>query len=773
MNNPVLILYLEDNPRDAELVREKLQQILLAYELQITSDRAEYEAALARIRFDLILSDYRLPGYDGLAALALAQEKQPEVPFILISGTLGEEQAVDCMRLGATDYVLKKNLTRLVPAVLRALTEAEEHQKRRDAEHALQESELLLRESQAIAGLGSYVLDISTGLWRSSAIMDQVLGIDEAYDRSVAGWLALIHPDDRPMMADYMNSEVLGRGQRFNKEYRIRRPRDQTECWVHGLGQLEFDSQGHPKKMNGTIQDITPRKQAEQSHARLAMAVEQASEAIVITEPDGTISYVNPAFEKIAGYTREEAVGQTSRILKSGKHDTEFYRQMWEALAAGQVWHGHLINKRKDGTRYEEDATISPVHDAAGNLVNYVAVKRDVTHEAELENQLRQAQKMESIGRLAGGVAHDFNNLLMGIMGYAELCRGRIEPSHPIREYLDEITGGAQRSADITRQLLAFARKQIIAPKILYLNDAVAGMLNLLRQLIGEGIPLVWRPGADLRPIKIDPSQIDQILANLCVNARDAITGAGEITLETGNTTLDADYCVAHPEALPGAYVFLAVSDNGCGMDKDTLAKVFEPFFTTKEVGKGTGLGLATVYGIVKQNKGFIYAYSEPGRGTTFKIYLPQVAAKAVETTVIRKAEVPRGRGETLLLVEDEKSLRVTFGLFLETLGYKVLVAETPAEALKLAAGHPGDIDLLLTDVVLPGMDGRQLAERLDSIKSGVKVLFMSGYTADVIAKSGVLNEGVQFLSKPFTHDELARKVCSMLDRSRPRPVQA
>ena len=773
MNNPVLILYLEDNPRDAELVREKLQQILLAYELQITSDRAEYEAALARIRFDLILSDYRLPGYDGLAALALAQEKQPEVPFILISGTLGEEQAVDCMRLGATDYVLKKNLTRLVPAVLRALTEAEEHQKRRDAEHALQESELLLRESQAIAGLGSYVLDISTGLWRSSAIMDQVLGIDEAYDRSVAGWLALIHPDDRPMMADYMNSEVLGRGQRFNKEYRIRRPRDQAECWVHGLGQLEFDSQGHPKKMNGTIQDITPRKQAEQSHARLAMAVEQASEAIVITEPDGTISYVNPAFEKIAGYTREEAVGQTSRILKSGKHDTEFYRQMWEALAAGQVWHGHLINKRKDGTRYEEDATISPVHDAAGNLVNYVAVKRDVTHEAELENQLRQAQKMESIGRLAGGVAHDFNNLLMGIMGYAELCRGRIEPSHPIREYLDEITGGAQRSADITRQLLAFARKQIIAPKILYLNDAVAGMLNLLRQLIGEGIPLVWRPGADLRPIKIDPSQIDQILANLCVNARDAITGAGEITLETGNTTLDADYCVAHPEALPGAYVFLAVSDNGCGMDKDTLAKVFEPFFTTKEVGKGTGLGLATVYGIVKQNKGFIYAYSEPGRGTTFKIYLPQVAAKAVETTVIRKAEVPRGRGETLLLVEDEKSLRVTFGLFLETLGYKVLVAETPAEALKLAAGHPGDIDLLLTDVVLPGMDGRQLAERLDSIKSGVKVLFMSGYTADVIAKSGVLNEGVQFLSKPFTHDELARKVCSMLDRSRPRPVQA
>jgi CheY-like chemotaxis protein len=371
---------------------------------------------------------------------------------------------------------------------------------------------------------------------------------------------------------------------------------------------------------------------------------------------------------------------------------------------------------------------------------------------------------MEAVGRLAGGVAHDFNNLLMGIMGYADLCRDKLEPGHPVRKWLDELTRDAERSAEITRQLLAFARKQTIAPKVLDLNDAVAGMLKLLRRLIGEDINLVWRPGAGLRSVRLDPSQVDQILANLCVNARDAIAGVGEITLETSNTMVDADYCARRPEAIPGAYVCLAVSDDGCGMDKETLAQVFEPFFTTKGLGKGTGLGLATVYGIVKQNNGFIYATSDPGKGTTFRIYLPQVAAATAPAAVAGVAEVPRGRGETVLVVEDERSLRVTCSLFLEALGYKVLAAETPGEALKLTEQHPGDIHVMLTDVVMPGMDGRQLTERISAIKPGVQVVFMSGYTSDVIAQRGVLDEGVQFLSKPFTRDDLARKMREVLE---------
>jgi len=292
----------------------------------------------------------------------------------------------------------------------------------------------------------------------------------------------------------------------------------------------------------------------------------------------------------------------------------------------------------------------------------------------------------------------------------------------------------------------------------------MAGMLKLLRRLIGEDIDLAWMPGAGLRPVKLDPSQVDQILANLCVNARDAIAGVGRITLETGTATIDADYCSGHVDATPGAYVWLAVSDDGCGMDPETLEQVFEPFFTTKGIGVGTGLGLATVYGIIQQNNGFIHAYSELGHGTTFKLYPPQVTAEGVAAAATSRPTAPRGNGETVLLVEDEKSLRVTCSLFLEAFGYTVLTAETPGEALKAVAAHPGDIHLLLTDVVMPGMDGRQLSNRIRAVKPHVKVLYMSGYTADVIAQRGVLEEDVAFIGKPFNRDDLARKVREVLD---------
>jgi CheY-like chemotaxis protein len=373
---------------------------------------------------------------------------------------------------------------------------------------------------------------------------------------------------------------------------------------------------------------------------------------------------------------------------------------------------------------------------------------------------------MESVGRLAGGVAHDFNNLLMGIMGYAELCRDALAADHPIREWLEEITRDAQRSADITRQLLAFARKQAIAPKILDLNDALMGMLKMLRRLIGEDIDLAWMPGAKLWPVKLDPSQIDQTLANLCVNARDAIGGAGKLSISTANVTLAAADCAHHAGAVPGDYVRLAVSDDGCGMSADVKAHIFEPFFTTKEVGKGTGLGLglATVYGIVTQNHGFINVDSTVGKGTTFAVYFPRFVGNAAEASAPAAANVPRGRGETVLLVEDEKSLRVTLALFLNALGYKALVAENPAAALALATQYPGAIQLLLTDVVMPGQDGRHLADQLAGLKPGLKVLFMSGYTADVVAQHGILDPVVRFIGKPFSRDELARKVHEVLD---------
>ena len=635
---------------------------------------------------------------------------------------------------------------------------------RKRADEKIRASEAEFRAMFEMASIGMAQADPRTGLWlRVNQKMCEITGYtaDELLHKHIA---ELTHPDDRQQDSELFRRVVRGEAPDYRLEKRYLR-KDGTVAWVNVNMAVIRDAVGQPTRTMATIEDIGKRRKTEESVTRLATAVEQAAETIVITDIEGTILYANPAFEKTTGYTSEEALGKNPRILKSDKQDAAFYRRMWAVLGRGEVWNGHFINKRKDGTFYEEEASISPVRDVAGKIVNYVAAKRDVTHEVLLENQLRQAQKMEAVGRLAGGVAHDFNNLLMGIMGYVELCRDQIEPAHPIREWLDEITHIAQRSAQITQQLLAFARKQTVEPKVLDVNDAVAGMLKLLRRLLGEDIDLAWLPGADLHPVKIDPSQVDQILANLCLNARDAIEGAGKITMGTGNVIVDAEFCAGHAEATAGAYVFLTVSDDGCGMEPETLAQIFEPFFTTKAMGngKGTGLGLATVYGIVKQNNGFICADSAPGKGTSFTIYLPQVAKETAETTVSCLAEIPKGHGENILLVEDENALRRICRLFLISLGYHVLEAETPGEALALVSRTPSEIQLLLTDVVMPGMDGRQLAQRISAAKPGIKVLFMSGYTADVIAERGVLEQKTAFLAKPFTRDDLARKVSDVL----------
>ena len=650
------------------------------------------------------------------------------------------------------------NRHKVIQCNIRDITE------RKRAEEKIRASEAEFRAMFEMASIGMAQADPRTGLWlRVNQKMCEITGYtaDEMLHKQIE---ELTHPDDRQQDWKLFQRVVRGEAPDYHIEKRYLR-KDGTVAWVNVNMAVIRDAVGRPTRTMATIEDIGDRRKTEESITRLATAVEQAAETIVITDIEGTILYANPAFEKTTGYTREEALGKNPRILKSDKQDAAFYRRMWAVLGRGEVWNGHFINKRKDGTLYEEDASISPVRDVAGKIVNYVAAKRDVTHEVLLENQLRQAQKMEAVGRLAGGVAHDFNNLLMGIMGYVELCRDQIEPAHPIREWLDEITHIAQRSAQITQQLLAFARKQTVEPKILDVNGAVNSMLKLLRRLLGEDIDLVWLPGADLHPVKIDPSQVDQILANLCLNARDAIEGAGKITMETGNVTVNADFCAGHTEASVGAYVFLTVSDDGCGMEPETLAQVFEPFFTTKAMGngKGTGLGLATVYGIVKQNNGFICADSAPGKGTTFTIYLPQVAKETAETSVSSLAERPMGHGENVLLVEDENALRRICRLFLIALGYHVLEAETPGEALALVSRTPDEIHLLLTDVVMPGMDGRQLAQRISEAKPGIKVLFMSGYTADVMAERGVLEQKTAFLAKPFTRDDLARKVSDVL----------
>jgi len=512
------------------------------------------------------------------------------------------------------------------------------------------------------------------------------------------------------------------------------------------------------------FRDISKRKETELERQHLLSAIMQAGESIIITDLDGIIESVNPAFEKTTGYTREEAIGQNIRILERGNQGDAFYNQISETLKTKNTWKGRFINKKKDGTPYTEDAFISPVYDAEGNTINYVSIKRDITANLKLEEQLQQSQKMESVGRLAGGIAHDFNNMLGVILGNTEIALEHLDPSNSLHTHLTEIKKAGERSADLTRQLLTFARKQTAAPKILNLNDVVESMHNMLKHLTGEDIDLVWMPKAQSGSVKIDPSQIDQILANLCINARSAIEGVGKIIIETDDITLDKDYCTNHPEYIPGDYVLLAVSDTGCGMDPATLKMIFEPFFTTKKVGEGTGLGLATVYGIVKQNDGIINVYSKPGQGTTFKIYLHRYAAinKPVQKST---REVEKCGSEIILLVEDEAAILRMITMMLKKKGYNVMPASNAGESIRLADEYPDVINLLITDVVMPEMNGRDLAKNLLNRYPNLKRLFMSGYTADVIAHNGVLDEGMNFIQKPFMIHEFASKVREVLDK--------
>jgi len=519
-----------------------------------------------------------------------------------------------------------------------------------------------------------------------------------------------------------------------------------------------------------TTIDITEQKKAEQARTTLVTAIEQASETIVITDLTGTIQYCNPAFEKVTGYSKEEAIGQNPRILKSGKHGKEFYEELWATITQGSVWTGHLINKKKDGSLYEEDATISPIRETSGKIYGFVAVKRDVTERIQLEDQLRQAQRLESIGRLAGGVAHDFNNLLTVINGYSGFLLKRLKAGDPLRSYAEQIATAGERAASLTKQLLAFSRKQVIEPRILDLNAIIRESTVMLRRLIGDDIVLGTHLDSSLGQVMADPDQIHQVIMNLAVNSRDAMPEGGTLDIQTLNFELTKeDGAAGRPGRDPGRYVLMTVTDTGHGMDETIRKQVFEPFFTTKGVGKGTGLGLSTVYGIIRQSGGWIDVSSEVGIGTAFKLYLPRIDACAVPEE-IRLGAATGGGSETVLVAEDQEAVRSLAGSALKHVGYRVIEASDGNDAMTVAGRYAGEIHLLLTDVVMPGMDGKELSERLKKVRPNLKVLFISGYTADVIAERGVLERGVAFLHKPFSPEELAQKVREVLaDPAKPR----
>jgi PAS domain S-box-containing protein len=505
------------------------------------------------------------------------------------------------------------------------------------------------------------------------------------------------------------------------------------------------------------IRDITERKRAEDDlreiEARYSAFINSSPDLIFVKDEEGRHIVANKALADFFGRSQEDVLGLTDFDLMPADAAAACRASDQKALEVRSV----VISRETVGDRVYQTSKF-PVALKNGK-VGVGGFIREVTEQERLEKQLQQAQKLESVGRLAGGVAHDFNNKLSVILGYTELAIEVLDRENPAYANLQQVMKAGKQSVDIVRQLLAFARKQTIAPRVLDLNETVEGMLKMLRRLIGEDIDLAWEPDTNLWPVKIDPAQVDQILANLCVNARDAISGVGKVTIETENVVLDENYCAERAGFVPGAYVMLGVSDNGCGMDRETLANAFEPFFTTKEVGKGTGLGLATVYGIAKQNNGFVNIYSEPGKGTSVKIYLPRHSEAPEEEVEAVEAEMVHGHGETILVVEDETSVLRLSERILEKIGYNVLTASTPVEAVATARDHGGEIHLLITDVVLPEMSGKDLAGEIQQIRPNIGVLFMSGYTANVIAHQGVLDEGVLFMEKPFTFENLARKV--------------
>ncbi|MFH1985155.1 MAG: PAS domain S-box protein [Pseudomonadota bacterium] len=527
------------------------------------------------------------------------------------------------------------------------------------------------------------------------------------------------------------------------------------------------------------VSDITERKRTEESLRESEERLQLVMEGSQLGYWDWNIETGevrrNKHWAEMLGYTLEEIEYTVNQWTDLHHPD--------DAAAATKSIRDHLEGKTpahrieyrmraKDGQyKWILDQARVVKRDAQGKPIRMCGTHTDVSERKrsekereKLQHQLTQAQKMESVGRLAGGVAHDFNNMLSVILGHAGMALDEVDPAMPLYGRLKEIRKAGERSADLTRQLLAFARKQTVSPSVLDLNKTVAGMTSMLKRLIGEDIDLAWRPGKKVWPVKMDPSQIDQILANLCVNARDAIADVGKVTVETGNATLENTYCTDHLGFLPGEYVLLAVSDNGCGMDAETLNNIFEPFFTTKEPGRGTGLGLATVYGVVKQNDGFVNVYSEPGQGTTFKIYLPRHRTK-MEALPQKVAAQPTERGhETILLVEDEPAILEITTMMLEKMGYRVVAAKTPGEAIRLALEHVGKIHLLVTDVVMPEMNGRDLAKNILAIHPYVKRLFMSGYTSNVIAHHGVLDAGVNFIQKPFSMESLGAKVREALE---------
>jgi two-component system cell cycle sensor histidine kinase/response regulator CckA len=762
------------------------------------TDGLEALDRLAQHEVEVIISDILMPRMDGYRLCYETRKDQRfnSIPFIIYSSSYtSAEDEKTALNSGANRFIRKpSSMQTIIKAIHEETTEISHHTQKvispeseavimqeyserlvkkleertielEQAKDVLAESEERFRATfeQAAVGIAQVGLD---GRWlRVNQKLCDILGYTSQEMRAQT-FQEITYAEDLSTDLEHRQRLISGAISTYSREKRYVR-KDNSLIWINLTVSSVHDASGQPIYFISILEDITARKQAEEamrlSEERYRDLFENANDIMYTLDLEGDFTSVNKKGGQLTGYEQRDFFSLKILDIIAPDYRGLAQNRISEILtdaSATTVYEIEIVCK--DGTRLPVEISSRAINEA-GRSVGVQSIARDISERKRLEDQLRQSQKMESIGRLAGGIAHDFNNLLTAIIGYSQLVRYRLASEDPLRTDIEEIEKAGKRAAELTHQLLAFSRKQILQPKILDLNNVISNIEKMLRRLIGEDIEFRTELAADLGQVKVDPGQIDQIIMNLAVNARDAMPQTGKLTVETENVELDESYAQNHLSVNPGRYVMLAVSDTGIGMDKETQARIFEPFFTTKESGKGTGLGLATVYGIVKQSGGHIWVYSEKGQGTTFKIYLPRIEESTeAEEKPASSRETFTGT-ETILLVEDDEMVRQLTHQILELSGYIVLEASNPAEALRLHEAYKDPIHLMITDIVMPGMSGRELAQQLAQKGHQVKVLFISGYTDNAIVHHGILDEGTHFLQKPFTPDSLTRKIREIL----------
>jgi two-component system, cell cycle sensor histidine kinase and response regulator CckA len=759
MLETITVLLVEDNPGDARLMREAVREAEGSH-IQLVHVDTLHKALhrLDQDRFDVVMLDLSLPDAEGLTTLVRTHAHAPSVPIVVLTGLDDEGLAIRAVREGAQDYLVKGQVTgQLVVRAMRYATE------RKRAFEALQRSEEYYRS------LIENALDIITvvdpdGLVRyGSPSFERVLGYPQG---ALTGTniLSVMHPEDTSRFSEMLEIGTNNPGTTQSFECRLKH---RSGHWrvIEAIGK-QFEQH---TAVNGFVlnsRDITERKRAEeqlrQVNDALRAVIETSPLAIYALDLDGNVKSWNSAAQRIFGYAEDEVVNRRLPIVSV--EDEEAFLDRIRDAVSGNLLVGYEERRyKKSGDPIEVSIWNAQLRDATGAVTGIVEAVADNSERKRLEEQFRQAQKMEAVGRLAGGIAHDFNNLLTVITGYCQMLLDRIPPEDPMSEDMLQVLKAADRATTLTKQLLAFSRRQIFQPKVIDLRMLISDMDHILKRLVGENIKLVTTSDANLKPVRVDPGHLEQVIVNLVVNARDAMPHGGTLTISMTNADVSSTF---HHINLPhGPYVLLEVTDTGVGIDESTKAHLFEPFFTTKEKGRGTGLGLSTSYGIVKQNRGEILVRSEPGAGSTFSIYLPVPLKQDVDPIERNEPEKRTFRGaETVLVAEDEDGVRTVVTEMLRKQGYTVVTAPGGAAAVDIA-GKLARVDLLITDVIMPGMNGPELAKNLRTFRKDLRVLYVSGYTDSLFAREGELEPGTAFLHKPFTPNQLASKVREVLDQ--------